>query len=143
MTRTLPVAPQVVFDAWIDQAQLAEWWGPHGFTNPVCEIDVKVGGVIHIDMASPDGTVYPMSGVYREIDPPHKLVFLNSPLDDSGKPIFELVTTVIVEPAAGGSTLTVRARLEGEVTDASAPFLSGMQEGWRQSLERLEAFLSH
>ena len=40
--------------------------GPHGVTNPVCELAVRPGGGIHIDMRGPDGTVYPMTGVYRE-----------------------------------------------------------------------------
>jgi uncharacterized protein YndB with AHSA1/START domain len=40
----------VVFRAWIDAGQLAQWWGPKGFTNPVCEIDARVGGAIRIHM---------------------------------------------------------------------------------------------
>ena len=39
-----------------------QWWGPAGFTNPRCEVDVRPGGVLCIDMRGPDGTVYPMAG---------------------------------------------------------------------------------
>jgi DNA-binding transcriptional ArsR family regulator len=47
--------------------------GPTGFTNPRCELDVRPGGAIRIDMRAPDGTVYPMSGVYQEIVEPNGL----------------------------------------------------------------------
>jgi uncharacterized protein YndB with AHSA1/START domain len=39
-----------VFKAWIDANHMAQWWGPQGFTNPVCELDVRPGGAIRIHM---------------------------------------------------------------------------------------------
>jgi hypothetical protein len=45
---------------WTDPSHLAQWWGPHGFTNPVCEMDVRPGGALRIVMRAPDGTDYPM-----------------------------------------------------------------------------------
>lgn len=62
LTRTFDAPRELVFKAWTDAKQLAEWWGPKGFTNPVCDIDVRPGGAIRIDMTGPDGTVYPMGG---------------------------------------------------------------------------------
>ena len=46
---------------------MAQWFGPRGFTNPVCELDVRVGGSIRIVMRGPDGNDYPMTGVFREV----------------------------------------------------------------------------
>ena len=43
LTRRIAAAPEFVFRAWIDAKHLAEWWGPKGFTNPVCEADPRVG----------------------------------------------------------------------------------------------------
>ena len=54
---------ELVFKAWADPKCVAQWWRPRGFTNPVCELDVRPGGAIRIHMRGPDGTVYPMTGV--------------------------------------------------------------------------------
>ncbi len=68
MTREFDAPRELVFKAWTDAKQTAQWWGPKGFTNPVCELDVRVGGAIRIHMRAPDGVVYPMTGVFEEID---------------------------------------------------------------------------
>ena len=86
LTRTLNAPRSLVFKAWTDPKQLAQWWGPKGFTNPVCELDLRVNGEIRIDMRAPDGKVYPMAGAYREIVEPERLVFTAAALDATGKP---------------------------------------------------------
>ena len=50
ITRVFDAPRDLVFEAWTDAKHLAKWWGPHHFTNPVCELDVRVGGAIRIDM---------------------------------------------------------------------------------------------
>src|SRR5450631_3357723 len=42
--RVYDASRELVFKVWTDPKHLAEWWGPHGFTNPVCEIDARPGG---------------------------------------------------------------------------------------------------
>ena len=69
-TRVLDAPCALAFEAWSKAEHLARWWGPRGFTNPRCEIDVRPGGAIAIDMRGPDGSVYPMRGLFREIVPP-------------------------------------------------------------------------
>src|SRR5512144_2317401 len=73
LTRTFDAPRERLFEAWTDPAHVAPWWGPECFTNPVCELDPRSGGAIRIDMRAPDGTVYPMAGVYREITAPSRL----------------------------------------------------------------------
>jgi len=85
ITRTFDAPRRLVFQAWTDPKQLAQWWGPHGFTNPICELDVRPGGAIRIHMRGPDGAVYPMTGVYREIVAPERLVFTSAALDEKGQ----------------------------------------------------------
>src|SRR5882762_715575 len=68
----------ITTNAWTDPKQVAEWWGPHRFTNPVCDLDVRPGGAIRIHMRGPDGTVYPMTGVYQEVVEPERLVFTSA-----------------------------------------------------------------
>ncbi|MGA2539857.1 MAG: SRPBCC domain-containing protein, partial [Terracidiphilus sp.] len=69
ISRLFNAPRELVYAAWTDPKQLAQWWGPKGFTNPRCEVDVRPGGKIHIDMRAPDGVVYPMAGAFREVIP--------------------------------------------------------------------------
>jgi uncharacterized protein YndB with AHSA1/START domain len=92
-TRVVDAPRRLVFEARTDPKHVAQWWSPHGFTNPVCELDVRPGGAIRIDMRGPDGIVYPMTGVYQEIVEPERLVFTSAALDDEGKPLFEVLNT--------------------------------------------------
>ena len=140
-TRILDAPRELVWKAWTDPKHVAQWWGPNGFTNPVCELDVRPGGAIRIDMRSPDGTVYPMAGVYDEIVEPERLVFTSGALDNAGKPLFEVLTTVTFAENGGKTTLTVRARVV-KSTAATAPHIAGMEEGWNQTLDRLVAHVA-
>lgn len=141
LTRVLDAPRALVFKAWTDREQLARWWGPHGFTNPRCEIDVRPGGAILIHMRGPDGTVYPMTGVYQEIVEPDRLVFTSSALDEEGKPLFEVRTTVTFAEQNGKTTLTVDARVVS-ATPKAASHLAGANAGWSQTLDRLAEFVA-
>jgi uncharacterized protein YndB with AHSA1/START domain len=140
-TRVIDAPRKVVFKMWTDPKHLAQWWGPHRFTNPVCELDVRPGGAIRIHMRGPDGTLYPMTGVYQEIVDPERLVFTSAALDEDGKPLFEVLNTVTFAEQGGKTTLTLQARVVNTTAEA-APYLEGMEAGWAQSLERLEAHVS-
>ena len=80
--------------AWTDPKVVALWWGPTGFTDPICELNVHMGGEIRIHMRAPDGLVYPMKGVFREIEKPGRLLFLSSALDAHGNSMFDIRNTV-------------------------------------------------
>ncbi len=73
-----------MFEAWTDANHLAQWWGAKGFTNPVCEVDARTGGALRIVMRGPDDTEYPMTGTFREVVAPERLVFTNNPVDGDG-----------------------------------------------------------
>lgn len=136
LTRVFDAPRALVFKAWTEPQRLARWWGPKGFTNPVCEMDVRPGGAIRIVMRAPDGSEYPMTGVFREIVAPERLVFTNVAVDKAGKPLLEGLTTVSFAEAGGKTTLVLKTRAVAVVAEA-ARFLDGMEEGWTQSLERL------
>jgi len=135
-TRIFDAPREVVFQAWTDPKKLQRWWGPKGFTNPVCEVDVRPGGAIRIHMRAPDGTVYPMVGVFHEIVVPERLVFTSSALDGNGHPLFEVLNTVTFAAEGGKTKLTVRASVSKVKGDA-APHLAGMEQGWSMALDRL------
>jgi uncharacterized protein YndB with AHSA1/START domain len=136
--RVIDAPPALVFQCWTDPAHLARWWGPFSFTNPVCELDPRVGGAWRIVMQGPDGTDYPCHGVYREVVPAQRLVFTNIATDAAGKPVLDALTTVTFAEANGKTRMTVRTGAIALVAYA-AGYLEGMEAGWVQSLDRLHA----
>ena len=136
VTRVFDAPRHLVFRAWTDRSQLQRWWGPKGFTNPVCEVDVRPGGAIRIDMRAPDGIVYPMTGTFLDIVEPERLVFISSALNSYGEPMFEILNTVTFADEAGKTRLTVHASVSKAKPEA-ARHLAGMEMGWSMSLDRL------
>ena len=141
LTRTFDAPRSLVFKAWVDPKHLASWWGPHGFTNPVCEADAKPGGAIRIDMRAPDGAVFPMTGTFHEVTPPERLVFTSVAVGEGGKTLIKAMNTVTMTERDGKTTVTLDARVL-ELAPEFAEAAAGMEEGWSQSLERLAAHVS-
>lgn len=141
LTRRISAPPEAVFRAWTDGSQLAEWCGPKGFTNPVCMVDARVGGALRIDMRSPDGEVCPMTGRFAEIDRPHRLVFVTASLDDEGASRFEVLNKVTFAKADGGTEISLVAEMTSTAPEAPR-YLSGLTQGWSQSLDRLAALVA-
>lgn len=142
LERTLNAPRELVFQTWIDPKHLAQWWGPKNFTNPVCEVDPKPGGAIRITMRAPDGTLIPTEGVFLEIVPSERIVFSNQAFKNAaGEPQLETLNTITFSEANGKTKLTVRA----VVTKAGpgvAVSLASMNEGWNESLDRLETVIA-
>src|SRR5262249_6109866 len=115
LTRIFDAPRTLVWKAWTDPKMMAQWFGPRGFTNPVCELDVRVGGSLRIVMRGPDGNDYPMKGEFREITPPERLVFTNIAIDKDGKHLLEGETTVILTERGGRTTLTLQTHAIGLV----------------------------
>jgi uncharacterized protein YndB with AHSA1/START domain len=141
MTRVFDAPRRLVFQMWTDPQHMAQWWGPAGFTNPVCEVDARTGGAMRILMRAPNGDDHLMTGVFHEVVPPERLVFTTTPVDPAGKPLLEGRTTVVFVEDHGRTTVTVQTRAIGFVPQAER-MLNGMEPGWRQSLERLDALLA-
>jgi uncharacterized protein YndB with AHSA1/START domain len=137
LTRVFDAPRDLVFAAWTDPAHVSQWWAPHMFTIPHCELDVRPGGALRVDMAWPDGTVVPSKGEYREVVPPERLVFTTSTLfDDAGVPALEALNTVTFTDLDGKTEVTLHAAVIK--ADPEAAFaLAGMEQGWTESLERL------
>ncbi len=136
IVRAFDAPRELVWRAWTEPALLAEWWGPRGFTNPVCEWNARPGAALHVVMRAQNGTEYPMAGEFREVAAPEKLVFTGGALDDAGHMMFELLHTVTFAERKGGTTVTIRTR----VTKASAGaerYIGGFEAGMTQSLEKL------
>jgi uncharacterized protein YndB with AHSA1/START domain len=136
ITRVFDAPRALVFKMWTDPNHLKKWFGPAIFTNPVCEVDARVGGKWHVVMRDPQGNDYPCGGVYREVVEPERLVFTNIATDKEGNPVIDGLTTVTFEDQAGKTKLTLRTRGTA-VVDYAAAYLKGMEAGWTQSLDKL------
>lgn len=140
LRRVFNAPRELVFKAWTERERLVRWWGPKGFTNPVCNVDVRPGGSIEIHMQGPDGMVYPMGGEYVEIIPSSRLAFKAWALNAKGERMFEMLTTVELIDRGGKTEMLFNTRAVKLTGEAAGP-LSGMTQGWTESLERLKAEL--
>ena len=147
VVRVINAPRERVFKAWTDPELVTQWWGPDGVTNPVCELDVRPGGAIDIVMlAGPElgdlqGSKWPMTGVFQEIIPSAKLVYVSSAIMD-GKPILDFLNTVTFEEQAGQTKMTLQIVVTKATPQAEGP-LAGMSAGWNQSIGKLVKLLEN
>lgn len=141
MTRLFDAPRRLVWDAHTRPELVRQWLlGPPGWTMPVCEMDVRVGGSYRwVWRKDSDGTEMGMGGVYREIVAPQRLVATER-FDEAWYPGEALNTLVLVEKA-GRTTLTQTMRYESrEARDAVLK--SGMEQGVTASYDRLDTVLA-
>jgi uncharacterized protein YndB with AHSA1/START domain len=141
LTRLIDAPRALVWAAWTEPERMAQWWGPHQFTNPVCKIDARPGGQLLIHMKAPDGTVYPMTGTFTEVEKPSRLVFNAFAEALDGTKYLESVTEVTFEEQGTRTRLTVKANAKG-FHPLAPQMLAGMDAGWSQSLEKLETLVA-
>lgn len=135
--RTLQAEPQRVFRAWTDPAAMRRWFCPDpSWEVPIAEIDLQPGGRYRIAMQNPEEEVpHVVTGVYREITPPERLIFTwrweswRASHQDS-------VVTLEFHDRGGETELVLTHEL---LPDANAVREHG--EGWQGCLARLEAYL--
>ena len=141
MTRVFDAPRNLVFDAFTKPELLKQWLlGPPGWTMPVCEIDLRIGGSYrYVWRRDADGTEMGCGGVYREIVPPERLVQTER-FDNPWYPGESLITTVLDEQR-GKTTLT--ATMLYESRDAREGILkSGIGSGVAASYDRLAELLA-
>lgn len=66
LSRVIDAPRSEVLKSWTDPQRMAQWWGPHGYTDPICEMDLHPGGAYRIYMRSSDGAQYPV--LLEEVD---------------------------------------------------------------------------
>ena len=76
VTRVFDAPRELVWKAWTDPKYVMQWWGPKGFTAPVCQMDFRVGGKFLCCMKAPDGQEFWNAVEYHEIVPHEKIVSL-------------------------------------------------------------------
>lgn len=131
---------QRVFDAYTKPDLLRRWFGPHGYTLVVCDIDLRVDGHWRYVVRGPDGSDMTLQGYFREVVRPE--VLITTQTFDEGDYIADnasLCTTTFVE-RDGNTTLTTTVRYATpEVRNEMAR--SGMADGLGGGYERLAGLL--
>lgn len=129
---------RAVWDAWTDPAQAAHWWGPRGFTITTHSKDLRVGGTWVYTMHGPDGTDYPNSTVYLEVEPLARLVYDHGGSADR-PPLFRV--TVLFAEEDGKTRMDMTMQLpDPEAARQTRIFIkqAGGNATWDRLAEHLE-----
>lgn len=129
ISRRFDAPPALVFKMWTSKEHLVRWWGPKDFTATSEKLEFREGGAYRHIIHGPDGTSNGMSGVYREIVEPEKIVFTFA---WDGWP--ETLITVNIQPDGNGTRLTFR-----QEPFADAATRDSHEGGWGECLDRLVA----
>lgn len=141
ISRTIDAPRDRVYEAWT--RHLPAWWGPHGMTTPVCEMDLRPGGIFRTVLRAPDGTEYPTRGVFLEVVPNERIVFTDA-FDVGWAPHPDAFFTGIATFAAlpeRRTQIVVRA-LHWSIANRERHEKMGFHPGWGESLDRLAACAS-
>jgi uncharacterized protein YndB with AHSA1/START domain len=141
ITRIIDAPLSLVWQAWTDEKQLAEWWGPKGFTNPVCEWKAQNNSKIYIEMKAPDGTIYPMNGVFTEVVKNEKLVFTAGALDQDGERLFDILNTITFHEENGKTKIHLHF-LISNIKPEGERHIAGQEMGWNLSLDKLNNYVN-
>jgi uncharacterized protein YndB with AHSA1/START domain len=136
LQRVLPGARERVFRACTEPDELAQWWGPHGFTTPYIDLDLRVGGRYRFAMQPPDGELFHLSGQFIAIEPPIRLEYTfrwEEPDPDDRE------TVVTMSLSDRGHSTEVVVVQSGFATDARRAL---HVDGWTDCLDRLEELMS-
>jgi uncharacterized protein YndB with AHSA1/START domain len=132
LERLIAAPPERVFELWTDPELLARWFGPEGYDIPSHALDVRPGDRWRTTMRSPEGKLHTVSGVYRVIDKPRRLIFSWAWDQDDGSRGHETEVTVTFEPTPGGTRLRL---MQQAFQDREARDSHG--KGWSSSFDCL------
>ena len=140
MTRVFDAPRKLVFDAHTKPELVKRWLlGPPGWSMPVCEIDLRVGGKFrYVWRRDKDGTQMGMGGVFREIVAPERIVNTEK-FDEAWYP-GEAVDTLVLVEQSGKTALTQTMLFDSRET-RDAVLKSGMERGVAASYDRLAELL--
>ena len=137
--RTFDAPRDIVWAAFMDPERIPHWWGPHGTTTTVVEMDVRVGGTWRYRSSAPDREDVIFHGEYLEIEPPERFtwtfLFDVPGLGDQGGP-----ETFAFEDLGDMTKVTSTSRF-GSADEIEGALASGMISGAVETWDRLEAML--
>jgi uncharacterized protein YndB with AHSA1/START domain len=140
VTRVFDAPRELIFKAWTTPKLLKRWlFGPEEWPLTVCEIDLKVGGACRFVWRHRDGKEMGMSGVYREIATPERIVFTEL-WDEDWTGGETRVTLVLAED--GGKTTMTETMLYSSAAARDAVLKTPMVQGMAIGFDRLATLLA-
>ena len=134
--KTFAAPREKVWHAWTDPKALMRWFAPaDDFSTPLVEVNLRVGGKYRIQMKAPNGELHIVGGVYREIQPPERLVFTWASEGNASCGPAGHETLVTVELHEGGS-VTELVLTHERFTNAAER--DKHDHGWKGCLAQLE-----
>jgi uncharacterized protein YndB with AHSA1/START domain len=128
--RTIRAAPERLFDAWTEPAQLLAWWGPRPVTCESAEVELRVGGRYRIANKLPGGALFVIQGEFEIVERPHRLVYTWHAGEDTQSRV-----TVRFEPRGGATeVIVVHEQIPDELLRDSH------EAGWIGCLDGLERY---
>ena len=137
MTRVFDAPRELVWEALSKPQHMREWWGPRGFTMPVCEMDFRPGGAYRFVQQGPDGAEYGFRGEYREIVPPERIAWT---FEFEGMPGSISLDTMTLTEEDGKTTITSTSVFDS-VEQRDGMLESGMETGAAETYDRLAELL--
>lgn len=138
LERTFDAPRPTLFAMWTSPVHVLRWWGPTGFTATELEMDFREGGRYRAAMVSSDGKEYRMSGVYREIRSPERIVFTFAWDPEQDQQTIETLVTVSFADKGGRTGLTFH-----QSPFTSAAERDGHAGGWGECLDKLGGYVTH
>lgn len=138
ISRIYDAPVKLVWDAWTDPKKVAKWWGPRGFSLTTHSRDLRVGGHWAYTMHGPDGTDYPNTTKYLEVEKYSRLVYDHGGHEDR-PPLFRV--TVTFEEDAGKTKMEMTMALAtAEAAAETKKFVK--KAGGDGTWDRLAEYLS-
>ena len=137
LTRIYDAPLQAVWDAWAIPEEVAQWWGPRGFTITTHGRDLRTGGYWHYTMHGPDGTEYENTTQYLEVVPLQRMVYDHGGHKDR-PPLFRV--TMLLSEHAGRTQLDLSFALATpEIAEEMRGFIkkAGGEGTWDRLAEHL------
>jgi uncharacterized protein YndB with AHSA1/START domain len=140
MTRIYDAPRDLVWQAMTEAKHVRRWWGGPGFSNPVCEMDVRPGGLWNHVMRFPDGQELHLAFVFLEVEKPTRLLWQHTDYGKRKEGLPAVHTTVTLDDFGGKTRWTMVARfLSVEDRDAAVGF--GFSRPIEASNDRLVEYL--
>ena len=133
--RAIRATPARVFQAWTTPAEMKRWKAPGDFSVAVAEVDLRVGGRYRVHMRAPDGSEHRVTGTYRVVDPPRKLVY--TWMWETNPDMGDTVVTVEFRDVGGSTEVVLTHELFPTEADRKEH-----EMGWAGSLDNLDALLA-
>jgi uncharacterized protein YndB with AHSA1/START domain len=138
ITRVYDAPVKAVWEAWTDPQQVAQWWGPRGFTITTHSKDLRPGGSWLYTMHGPDGTDYPNIASYLEVEKYARLVYDHGATKDR-PPLFRV--TVTFSESRGKTTMDMTMALPtAQAADETRTIIR--KAGGNSTWDRLAEYLA-